>query len=1066
MSMRSGSRVSRQVSAAGSVVFAVCLALAPGLGRAALKTKANAGTDLTSAGSWDALPGSGDVAAWTNTSLCAGLTLPGNVSWGGLLVAGALTDIDITGSGTLTSGASGIDLSASAVSLSLGTSVALAANQTWSVTNNRTLAVSGSVGGAFGLTKAGGGAVALTGSNNTWSGNTLVNAGTLNLGGGFGGAIGMIGSSVLGVGFAGGTTGAVAVIGGGTFAATKLMVGYTGGSGNITQGNGWLIVTNGTINVTNTANYFVIGGEEANPANGTLGVGQVDLSGNGTINFSPKTASDIEMGTRGGRGVLNVGGNAMLTGNHLQLGLGSGLVSTNARVYVTQSGGTVALSDNSGLLFMNTKSGAWTVYNLNGGVLNAKMITCGTGLFGSIFNFNGGTLKAGASSANFMGGLNSAVIYAGGATIDDGGFSITNSQALVAPTLYGLGPVGSTFAPTTPGSGYTTPPNVTFSAPSGGTPATGCAELNADGTIKDIVITSPGCGYSKDQSVTVALVGGGGGTGAVFAGLAASVPNSSGCLTKAGNGVLTLIGASTYTGGTTNNAGVLRLGSASALPGGQALTINGGMVDMQNCDIAIGSLSGMGGNVAVGGRLTVTQSVDATYGGVFAGTGTVVKAGTASLTLGGSKNTIGAIVIAGGTLKLQRNRPVAARDWNAAGLAGTNGSAVGAWADTVSGRYATTYGSAPTLVTGDSALGGRPAVNFNGSGQALKVLAADSSINTNAGCNVNAFTLAVVFKPTANGGTGANRAEWWNGSGIVSSEQAGNTTDWALVYNADTVQAGLGQGTGGADTGLLASNGSALNTGHVAIYSWNKATGTIILNVDGTTTATNNATTARGVYDFAIGRNSPGGYGNYFQGNIAEIQFFTNGLTGAEIDNVGYALAQTYGVSTTYANNRDANLSADAALSIAAGGTLDLNGMRQTARQVQGGGTISNGTLTVAGTLAPGGLQTVGALAVENLGLSENATYDWNYGDAASDTVLVTGTLTLPTVATVGVSRVAGATAALADRSVLFTCPSGAISAGDLSGWTVEGAQTGTHVKVSGNQVVLVLPRGTLIRVQ
>ena len=62
------------------------------------------------------------------------------------------------------------------------------------------------------------------------------------------------------------------------------------------------------------------------------------------------------------------------------------------------------------------------------------------------------------------------------------------------------------------------PPNVTFSAPASGSPATGYAELNANGTVKDIVITNPGSGYTSGGTATITLTSGnGGGSGAAFA---------------------------------------------------------------------------------------------------------------------------------------------------------------------------------------------------------------------------------------------------------------------------------------------------------------------------------------------------------------------------------------------------------------------------------------------------------------------------------------------------------------------------------------------------------------------
>ena len=64
----------------------------------------------------------------------------------------------------------------------LATKVALGANQTWTVGAARNLTASEVVSGAFNLTKAGTGTLTLTASN-TYTGNTTVSAGTLEIGG-------------------------------------------------------------------------------------------------------------------------------------------------------------------------------------------------------------------------------------------------------------------------------------------------------------------------------------------------------------------------------------------------------------------------------------------------------------------------------------------------------------------------------------------------------------------------------------------------------------------------------------------------------------------------------------------------------------------------------------------------------------------------------------------------------------------------------------------------------------------------------------------------------------------
>ena len=108
--------------------FFVCLCLVAACAQSAIAataTKQGTGTDLTgaTAGVWsggsgaNGLPTSADTATWVSTSLGAGLTLGSSASWGGISITAALTDIGITGAGTLTLGTGGINMSASANNL-------------------------------------------------------------------------------------------------------------------------------------------------------------------------------------------------------------------------------------------------------------------------------------------------------------------------------------------------------------------------------------------------------------------------------------------------------------------------------------------------------------------------------------------------------------------------------------------------------------------------------------------------------------------------------------------------------------------------------------------------------------------------------------------------------------------------------------------------------------------------------------------------------------------------------------------------------------------------------------
>src|SRR5205823_3226049 len=126
------------------------------------------------------------------------------------------------------------------------------------------------------------------------------------------------------------------------------------------------------------------------------------------------------------------------------------------------------------------------------------------GLGTGIFNFNGGTLKSGATSATFMTGLTNAYVYGGGAIIDTSGGDITIGQALLAPTGNGvtLGTLGVT------GSGFIAPPIVDIIG-GGGTGATAIATVDTTtGILTGIVMTNPGVGYTSGG--TFNFTGGGG----------------------------------------------------------------------------------------------------------------------------------------------------------------------------------------------------------------------------------------------------------------------------------------------------------------------------------------------------------------------------------------------------------------------------------------------------------------------------------------------------------------------------------------------------------------------------
>ncbi len=147
--------------------------------------------------------------------------------------------------------------------------------------------------------------------------------------------------------------------------------------------------------------------------------------------------------------------------------------------------------------------------------------------------------------------------------------------------------------------------------------------------------------------------------------------------------------------------------------------------------------------------------------------------------------------------------------------------------------------------------------------------------------------------------------------------------------------------------------------------------------------------------------------------------------------------------------------SGSAIVTVNAGGTLG------------GGGTIVRPVVVKAGgRLAPGNLE-IGTLTVTgNLTLEQGAIYQMETDGTLADKVVVSGTLSLPAVATV---EVEAGQLELAGNFVLIEA-GGTTGASDLSGWTVtrDGEPTGYEMVIDGNNLVLVVPppKGTVIMIQ
>jgi autotransporter-associated beta strand protein/T5SS/PEP-CTERM-associated repeat protein len=221
----------------------------------------------------------------------------------------------------------------------------------------------------------------------------------------------------------------------------------SGGVGtNVGQGNG----SNGTLDIKGSSAYtsngsFYIGSDAGS-------TGAVLVSGSGSL--AVPNGSEFRIGSDG-TGALTLTGGTVSGNGWMSIGRGSPAsvgtltvsggtftqTATDRFIHVGEIGaGTLTISG-SGAFVANSTTGVLMtdeatssgVINLDGGSLTATAVidqTVGSGP--SIFNFNGGILRAGvAANPIFMDGIGTVTVKSGGAMIDSNGNSIAVNSALL-----------------------------------------------------------------------------------------------------------------------------------------------------------------------------------------------------------------------------------------------------------------------------------------------------------------------------------------------------------------------------------------------------------------------------------------------------------------------------------------------------------------------------------------------------------------------------------------------------------------------------------------------------------
>jgi fibronectin-binding autotransporter adhesin len=590
-------------------LYAAMLVISLSGAGAASITNNDSGFTLTSGTAWfgGVAPGPADVAFFdfnisAGTPANATNLLGANTAWSGIKILDPAVPVQISAGSALTNGAAGIDMTKAANDLTLANPVVLSANQSWLVTNGRTLLVSGVVSGPGALTINGGGATngtiifsaANTYTNAVINGGIVVVSNNAAFGVAAGGLTNLGGTIVFGAA-AGFTIGNPLV-----FSNTTVL---DGNISNANTGNNTLSLPmsgNGTIIISNLMGFYT---NDTSPIEtitlGSSAAGQTMNNFSGKIIFAPLNSAGLPSG-----GNLRFNGGATVNTGSTNFSLNLGAAPSTIAVTL-RNGGTVnigELTGGPGTSLIGSRSTANSVNNWSIGGLNTSTTFTGT--------IRDCTIAAGEQSALTKVGTGTFTLtgtntYSGVTTISGGALQIGDGGADgvlgVGPVTVAVGaslifnrPDTSTFFTNISGGG-------TIVIADGGTLAVG-----SGGTLTTPVFIA--AGSTLDQSaIPIILSSTVSGFGTVNGSLTAT---NGGSISPGGAGVAgtnTIAGDLTETGGVINQMELSSVGSTNDL-----IAVNG---NLNLAGLNIISLSAYGSGTIANGIYPLISYTGSLSGG-------------------------------------------------------------------------------------------------------------------------------------------------------------------------------------------------------------------------------------------------------------------------------------------------------------------------------------------------------------------------------------------------------------------------------------------------------------------
>ena len=566
------------------------------------------------------------------------------ISAGTVTVSGTLhDDVDVINSGTYdVDSTDTINSLRGSGAVELNTGITLTTGDAGSDT------ISGIISGAGNLTKVGAGTLTLS-TNNTFTGDLTISAGTVTVSGTLHDDVDVINSGTYNVN----TTDTINSLSG----SGRVALGFnqtltTGDAGNyeisgVISATGSLTkVGSGTLTLSNTntftgdltisAGTVTVSGTLHDDVD-VINSGTYDVDTTDTIN-SLRGSGAVELNTgitltTGDEGSDEISGIISGAGNLTKVGSGT-LTLSNTNTYsgiTTINNGTISISADNGL---GAAPGSVVANQLtiNGGTLNTSSTFSLATNRGITIGANDATIDVdGSTTLSYAG----AITGSGDLTkTGDGTLNLTGSTDFSGSTTIGAGGLGlSDVLPS--GTDLT---------------VTGTLNLLASFTVN----TLSGSGNVNLSSYNLTISNGSSSDDTTFSGV---IDSTTGRLIKDGDGTQTLSGTNTYSG-TTINGGILKvsadanLGTAPGSTDTDNIILGGGTL---NTTASFTLNTNRGITLTGNSSINVNSSTTLTYAGVIAdnaSTYNITKSGSGSLALSGTHTYDGDTTISAGTIVL------------------------------------------------------------------------------------------------------------------------------------------------------------------------------------------------------------------------------------------------------------------------------------------------------------------------------------------------------------------------------------------------------------------------------